>query len=66
VTPKSDSDDDNESGRKAANKSNKGNGEDKLFDSNKLRKKFDIDDGDTAPIWWDSESVTLEKSKFQQ
>lgn len=61
VTPKYDSDNDNESGRKATKKSTKVSSEVKLFDSDKLRKKFDIDDGDTAPIWWDSKGATLDK-----
>ena len=64
VIQKSDSDDDDEASRKAAKKSKKNSSEIKPYDSKKLRKKYAIDDGDTAPIWWDSQGETLDKSKF--
>mmetsp|Transcript_4494 Transcript_4494/g.8639 ORF Transcript_4494/g.8639 Transcript_4494/m.8639 type:complete len:723 (+) Transcript_4494:342-2510(+) len=58
-----DSDDDNDANRKrkADKSSKKSDIDDKPFDSTKLRKKFDIEDGDTAPIWWESKGVTLDK-----
>jgi len=64
VSQKSDSDDDDEVSRRAVKKSQKNSSEIKPYDSKKLRKKHDIDDGDTAPIWWDSQGMTLDKSKF--
>ena len=64
VIQKSDSDDDDEASRKAAKKSKKNSSEIKPYDSKKLRKKHAIDDGDIAPVWWDSQGETLEKSKF--
>jgi hypothetical protein len=53
-----------DSKRKGDKIAKKRDNDEKPFDSSKLRKKYDIEDGDTAPIWWESKGLTLEKSKF--
>jgi hypothetical protein len=56
--------DDSDTKRKVDNHVKKKDSDNKPYDSSKLRQKYNIEEGDTAPIWWESKGLTLEKSKF--